>query len=71
MEKLNKKDLRKKAEEIFKNKGVKDRQLYEKSLEELIEELSIHEIELENQNDEFLNAHLELENTKNNYAVLF
>mgnify|MGYP006272976345 CR=1 FL=1 len=71
MEKLNKKDLRKKAEEIFKNKGVKDRQLYEKSLEELIEELSIHEIELENQNDELRNAQLELEKTKNKYADLF
>jgi len=63
--------LRKKAEKILQNKGVKDPSLYNKDLETLVEELSIHQIELEQQNEELKNIQNELERSRDRYSDLF
>src|SRR6056297_2311333 len=63
--------LRKKAEKILQNKGVKDPSLYNKDLETLVEELNIHQIELEQQNEELKNIQNELERSRDRYSDLF
>ena len=63
--------LRKKAEEILKNRDIENRALYTKTLEELIEELKIHQIELEHQNDELTSTQKELERSEKRYRELF
>jgi PAS domain S-box-containing protein len=69
---MNKKEyLRLKAEELLRSKGVSNKTLYEKSLEELVEELSIHQIELEHQNQELLKTQALLEESQDRYADLF
>ncbi|HKL37742.1 MAG TPA: PAS domain S-box protein, partial [Bacteroidales bacterium] len=64
-------ELRKKAEEMLKKKGVRDPALYHKDLESLVEELSIHQIELEQQNEELKKIQDELEISRNRYQDLF
>ena len=63
--------LRKKAEEMLKKKGVQDPALYHKDLEFLVEELSIHQIELEQQNEELKKIQDELEISRNRHSELF
>ena len=63
--------LRKKAEEMLNKKGVRDPALYHKDLESLVEELSIHQIELEQQNEELKKIQYELETSRNSYSDLF
>jgi PAS domain S-box-containing protein len=68
---VKKEYLRLKAEELLRSKGVSNKTLYEKSLEELVEELSIHQIELEHQNQELLKTQALLEESQDRYADLF
>ena len=64
-------NLRKKAERLLKQNGVKDPALYNKDLESLVEELSIHQIELEQQNEEMKRVQNELEISRDQYSDLF
>lgn len=64
-------NLRLKAEKLLAQRGVLDKSLYTRNLEELVEELSIFQIELEYQNDELLRTQMELENNRQKYADLF
>ncbi len=64
-------NLRLKAEKLLAQRGVLDKSLYTRNLEELVEELSIFQIELEYQNDELIRTHVELENNRQKYADLF
>jgi len=63
--------LRNKAENILKQKGVQDPTLYNKDMESLIEELNIHQIELEQQNEELKRIQNELEISRNRFSDLF
>ncbi len=63
--------LRKKAERILKQRGIADKNLYTKSLESLVEELSIYQIELEQQNQELQASQQDLIHAKNRFADLF
>ncbi|MFP4449070.1 MAG: PAS domain-containing protein, partial [Bacteroidales bacterium] len=63
--------LREKAKKILQQKGIQDSTLYNHNLESLIEELSIHQIELEQQNEELRRTHNELEISRNKYSELF
>jgi len=63
--------LRKKAEKILQQQGVQDPTLYKKDLESLVEELNIHQIELEQQNEELKRIHNELEVSRDRYSDLF
>ncbi len=73
MDKNKKQDLlRKKAEDILrKNYDIKDDKLENSNLRELIEELKIHQIELENQNEELRRAQLELEVSNAKFEDLY
>jgi PAS domain S-box-containing protein len=64
-------DLRKRAEEVLKQRGLPDKTLYEKDLESLVEELGIYQIELEQQNQELRDSQEELEKARNRWADLF
>jgi PAS domain S-box-containing protein len=64
-------DLRKKAERILKQKGIRNQELYNQDLESLVEELSIYQIELEHQNEELKRTRNELEISRNRYTDLF
>jgi len=63
--------LRKKAEHILEKKGVQNSTLYNKDMESLIEELNIHQIELEQQNEELKRIQNELEISRNRFSDLF
>src|SRR6056297_3026210 len=63
--------LRKKAEEILNQRGIQNQELYKRDLESLVEELSIHQIELEQQNEELKKTQNELEISRNRYSDLF
>src|SRR6056297_2318962 len=63
--------LREKAEKILQQKGVKDSNLYNKDLETLVEELSIHQIELEQQNEELKSIQNSLEISRDQFSDLF
>jgi PAS domain S-box-containing protein len=63
------KEIRKKAEEIIKHKELKA--FEESDIKKVIEELQIHQIELELQNDELKNTQNELWKSKNKYQQLF
>ena len=52
-------NLRKRAEEIFKNKTKSNVPLSEFDTMKLIHELEVHQIELDMQNEELLNAKIE------------
>lgn len=64
-------DLRKKAEKILLEKGPRVENFLGYNIKELIEELSIYQIELEHQNDEIQQTSEELERLKNKYADLY
>ena len=64
-------DLRKRAEEVLKQRGLPDKTLYEKDLESLVEELGIYQIELEQQNQELRDSQEEVEKARNRWADLF
>ncbi len=63
--------LRLKAEELMRSNGVADKTLYEKDLESLIEELRIHQFELEHQNQELMEAHEKIVMIQNRFTDLF
>ncbi len=69
IDELNK--LRESAEEILKNRDIKDPELGNKTLEELMHEIKVHQIELEIQNDELIRSQRELEISRNMYSDLF
>jgi PAS domain S-box-containing protein len=71
MDPMKSSELRRKAENIFKQKGYRPYDKYSESLEELLEELNIYHIELEHQNDELRRTQENLEKTKNKYLDLF
>jgi len=63
--------LRRRAEEIL-DRGLQDIQsLPAKDIQELIHELSVHQIELEMQNEELQRAHLELEELHHQLSDLY
>lgn len=64
-------ELRGKALELIKKRGIKRDEFYHQNLEKLIEELNIYQIELEHQNDELVCTQEDLENSKNNFRSLF
>jgi len=67
-------DIRRKAEEILSEKGFSKEELLLKeqaSLEELIQELQVHKIELELQNQELRNTQYHLEEAKLKYEELY
>ena len=63
--------LRKKAERIINQKGVMDSSLYSRSLEDLVQELSIHQIELEHQNVSLDKVREETEAVRDKYVDLY
>lgn len=63
--------LRKKAQQLLNEKGIQDPELYKKDLESLVEELNIHQIELEQQNEEMKRIQNELEISRDRYSDLF
>ncbi len=71
MNKDNKHNLTKRIEDVLKNKNSATDNAYTKSLEELVEELNIYQLELEFQNDELQRIQLELEQSKEGYFQLF
>lgn len=63
-------DLRKKAEEVLKDKnGLPSNRALE--IDELIHELEVHQIELEMQNEELVTTQMELENSRREYYELY
>jgi PAS domain S-box-containing protein len=66
-----KSELRKKAEKILHQRGVKDARLYALDLEQLVEELNVYQIELEHQNNEIQKTQERLEESLNMYLDLF
>ncbi|MBN2664524.1 MAG: PAS domain S-box protein [Bacteroidales bacterium] len=59
------KQLRQKAEQLLKQKGIEKPEQFYDDIDRLVEELNIHQIELEMQNQELQEANLKLqENTK-------
>lgn len=66
-----KKNLREKAIEILKSREIQHSALYTENLEALIEELHIHQIELEQQNEELRQTQEILEQNKNMLSDLF
>ena len=64
-------DLRKRAEEIFKKDAPKTENLSEIELQKLIEELQIHQIELQVQNEELRSSRFDIETAQKKYFNLF
>mgnify|MGYP006423135215 CR=1 FL=1 len=64
-------NLRKKALKILEEKGVQDQSLFRAGMEELIQEVSIYQIELEHQNDELKKAWAELEGSRDRLSDLY
>ena len=64
-------NLRKRAEEIFKNKTKSNVPLSEFDTMKLIHELEVHQIELDMQNEELLNAKIEAIEAKEKYVELY
>jgi PAS domain S-box-containing protein len=63
--------LRERIDAVLKHKATNLENAYTKNLEELIEDLKIYQYELEFQNDELQRIHLELEESRNEYRMLF
>lgn len=63
--------LRQKANEILKNRAIEDKEQYFRDFDKLIEELNIHQIELELQNTELERSKEVVEIEKNKYYSLF
>ena len=66
-----KKSLRKRAEAMLQTLPEKFDDLTQKEVSTLIEELSVHQIELELQNEELLNTQMQLEENRHRYIRLF
>ncbi|MDZ7838438.1 MAG: PAS domain S-box protein [Actinomycetota bacterium] len=66
-----KKNLRQKAEEIIKSKGLSPELKKEKDLEFLLNELDVYEAELRIQNEDLKKTQLELEKRRKQYTELF
>jgi PAS domain S-box-containing protein len=66
-----KSNLSKRIESVLRHKATNLENAYTKSLEELIEDLKIYQYELEFQNDELQRIHHALEESKNEYMLLF
>lgn len=64
-------ELRRKAEKIIKEKKRFEPEIYYQDIEKLVEELSIHQIELEMQNIELAETSKQLEKEKNKYKNLY
>lgn len=64
-------ELRRKAEEQLNHQSVADDELNESDLHQVFEELKIHQIELELQNDELRRTQNELELSRQHYFELF
>jgi PAS domain S-box-containing protein len=63
--------LRQRAEAFLDKHPEKVKELSTKNVKKLVEDLHIHQIELEIQNEELRRAHQELEASKNQYADLY
>lgn len=68
---MDKDRLRLFAEEIFKQQGIQNTELFKKDLAQLIEELNIYQIELEHQNQELRFSQQELLNLSRKYQDIF
>jgi len=66
-----KKSLRKRAEAMLESLPDKFSDLTRKDVHTLIEELSVHQIELELQNEELLNTQMQLEESRHRFIRLF
>ncbi len=64
-------NLREKAENIYHSKGGEPKEVSVSDLQQLIEELQVHQIELELQNEELRNSKLEIEIARHKYFNLF
>ncbi|MCB2195227.1 MAG: PAS domain S-box protein [Bacteroidetes bacterium] len=71
MEESKKNDLRVKAEKILRQRGIDNSEYNKESLEKLIEELNIYQIELEHQNDELKRTQQDLERKNEKFADLY
>ncbi|MFO7865158.1 MAG: PAS domain-containing protein, partial [Salinivirgaceae bacterium] len=67
----NRENLRKKAEEIFKKRGITLSNDVSRDVNNLLEELSIYQIELEEQNKQLQETQLEYAEQRNEYIDLF
>jgi len=65
------KELRQRAEKLFREKQVNIQNLPVEDVQRLVEELSVHQIELEMQNESLHKAQMDLEESKNRYYDLF
>ncbi len=65
------KELRQTAEEILKKKNITQEELQNKSLNEMIHEIQVYQIELEMQNDELKRTQTEMELSRNKYSDLY
>ncbi len=70
-EKKNSLQLRKKAKEILEKRKKTEKSAFDHDIENLIEELSIHQIELELQNEELRKSQIELEQKSQEYFNLY
>lgn len=64
-------DLLQKTEKLLKEKGLNKSDSFYTDIESLLEELNIHQIELEMQNQELLEANQKLENEQKKYKDLY
>ena len=64
-------DLRDVAEKMISLSPDNNHEIVEKSLVEIIHELQVYQIELEIQNEELKNAHLKIEQTRDEYINLY
>jgi PAS domain-containing protein len=68
----NEQMLRRKAEEVLKKKQKKaDRPVIEAEVKKLLHELQVHQIELEMQNEELIQANLTAETALKKYTMLY
>ncbi len=69
-EKIKKDNLRENAEEMVKNRFNNKKNQY-KDVDELVHELSVHQIELETQNSELKESQIKLEDSRRKYFDLY
>jgi len=69
--KFNPDKIRKTAEQIAKEKAIRLSDVNYEDLHSVLQELHVHQIELELQNEELRNAQVRLEHQKNKFAELF
>jgi PAS domain S-box-containing protein len=63
--------LRKRAEKLLSKKGQRISRKLPEDVQKLIQELQVHQVELEMQNEELRQAQLEVEESRNKYAELY